>query len=136
MALEMKDPYWECSIEMQPGEDSLEWHDPLLSSTAEHRKPGLCDELVSWQKLTDMREMELLYVAGNEYTWEMFHRDGRHWFQTLRLGATVPDTAMNFDIPDFWTINELKGGRSKVLNLLIALLLVRKIQRIKIDWMP
>lgn len=134
MALSLKDPYWEFTIEMQPGADSLNWNDHLLCCTMEHRRPGLRDVLVSWQKQTDMAEMELLYLGGNEYTWELIHSDGRRWLQTLRLGATIQDTAMNFQITDFWTMKELKGGRTAVLSLLVELLLERKVQRIKVDW--
>ena len=134
MSLEMKDPYWEFTIEMQPGHDALDWHDPLLNSTSEHHPAGLCDELHRFQKLTGMKEMELLFISGNEYTWELVHSDTRRWFQTIHLGDTVPTTEMNFDVPDFWTIQELRGGRAQVLTLILELLLVRKIQRIKVDW--
>ena len=133
--MELKNSYWEISILAQAGELEPHWDDPLLVSSAHHPEDGLLDTLQGWKELSDIVRLQLSHVAGNEYAFTFTHSDARTWTQGIKLGTGVLDSQINFDVPDFWALNEIRGQRAEMLGLLIELLLAYKLESLEVNWL-
>ena len=132
--MEQRNSYWEIVITAQAGQEEPHWHDSLMHSSSENPKAGLLDTFRSWQAATAMKQLELTHIADERYSLLLIHEDERRWEQELRLGEKFLDTQMNFNVSDFWSLEELRGGRSAVLESIVNLLLVHKIASITVEW--
>lgn len=133
--MELKNSYWEITILPQAGEPEPHWNDPLLQSSAANPNPGLLDVLRGVKGHCDLVELKVTRITGVRYSYEFEHSDARMWNQELRLGTDLLSTEINFTVPSFWRLDELRGHRADLLGKIIELLLAYPTESIEVEWL-
>ena len=131
--MEQKNTEWEITITPQAGAEEAHWNDPILVR-AVSGPPGLLDLLRGFKELSNVRELKVTFIAGNGYLYYFQHMDGREWLQEIQIAEPITLSAINFSIPDFWQIEELRG-RGLLLTKIIQFLLKHPTETIEVEWL-
>jgi hypothetical protein len=136
-SVELKNHVWEITIDVAAGEPEPAWTDPLLIAGPSADGPGLLDVLEDLKhNCHDAERIEVSKEAGTPITYGyVLTASGRDWNQRIRPAEPLADSAITFDVPDFWQLHEIQGARGPILRKLIELLNAYAIETMEVVWL-
>ena len=96
---------------------------------------GLINSLHTKTPLVEFNVHKIAGTNPQEHHYGFILADGREWFQILRVNAQHPqdNTAMNFSIPDFFSLAEFLPHR-ELRDYVVKLIAMRELEKIEIRW--